>query len=654
MIANFALKRFSDMSPTRIMPAFIILLTMMLFPAVLYAQVPVEVSGQKIVHEGKVYFMHQVQKGQTLYSISKAYNVTVQQLISENAILNNGIQDGQMLKVPAVAGVQPGKKDTSAVAKGEARPPVTTQTTVQKETDKPAVAKPLNQDERYIYHRVIRGETLYSIAGVYGISVRDLKKANKGLLFPHEGDYLMIPRKKISAPRPDKKPESTTDTVMLQVEVPDTIAFAGKTEIFTISAERTVINELRGSVKVAVMLPFFINENNSRSYMDSTKRDSQGNMIYRQVSMPGNWIYEGSLPFLEAYEGILIAVDSLRSLGLRVELDVYDIRSDTNEVNRLIWSGMLDDADLIIGPVFSSSLNRMAAYAARRDIPIVSPVPLRDQSILENRPTLYRVFPSAKVSHEVMVKELVSHPGSNVIFLYSDTLMSDPQTSALWHKIRTAMLPDSLSDTTMVTASYFTGMLKKRDTYSGVAAFEGLLKSDRENIIILGFTQTPVVSSAFSTLNTLARKYEIKVIGYPEIGGQETIDLKYYYDLEVFIPIETYIDFNTLAAESFAAAFRKKFKTEPIAESFAWRGFDIAFYFIGGIARYGREFLKDPGIFNPSLLCLSPDFRRERTNDGYENRGLFILHYKKDMTIEVSNPWPKEEAVISYGVQRED
>jgi hypothetical protein len=402
------------------------------------------------------------------------------------------------------------------------------------------------------------------------------------------------------------------------------------------------------------MLPFFINENNSRSYVDSTQMDSQGNKIYREVTLDDNWIYEGSLPFLEAYEGMLIAVDSLRALGLNVELDVYDIVGDTTELNRLIWSGKLNDVDLIIGPVFSTNLNRMAAYAAARDIPIVSPVPLRDQNIVENRPTLYRVFPSAGISQDIVVRELKSHQGSNVIFVYADTLMNDPKTTGFWNRIRMAMVTDSLSDTTLITAHYFTGAIKKRDTYSGVASFEGLLKPDRENIIILAFTQTPIVSSAFSTLHTLSRKYDIKVIGYPEIGGQETIEIKYYYDLELFIPTESYIDFNSPASSSFTLAFRKKFKTEPMAGSFAWRGFDIAYYFIGGIAGYGREFLKDPGIFNPALLCLDPDFRRERITDGYENRGMFILHYKKDMTIEVRSPLSEDNPEIKYDVQYQD
>ena len=610
----------------RTLPAFL-LTVIMLLPAVLSAQVPapvpVEISTQKIVVEGKVYYMHPVVKGQTLYSISKAYNVTVDQLTRSNEIPPNGIKEGQMLKVPA-----------NAAASAS------------------SVTAPANQDERYLYHTVKRGETLSSVAREYGISVRDLKKANRGLLFPHEGDFLMIPRKKINTRPAEVKP--VPDTIRMPEELTDTLIVADGKEIFTALSENSIIQELKGSVKVAVMLPFFINENNSRSYIDSTKRDSQGNKIYREVNMDDTWIYEGSLPFLEAYEGILIAVDSLRSLGLNVELDVYDITGDTTVLKRIIWSGKLNDVDLIIGPVFSSNLNLMAAYASERDIPIVSPVPLRDQNIVENRPTLYRVFPSAGVSQDIVARELESHRGSNVVFLYSDTLMNDPKTAGFWNRIRTAMVTDSLSDTTLVTPHYFTGAVQKRDTYSGVASFEKLLKPDRENIIILAFTQTPVVSSAFSTLNTLSRKYDIKVFGYPEIGGLETIEIKYYYDLEVLIPTESYIDFSSQAASSFTSAFRNKFRTEPMAGSFAWRGFDIAYYFIGGIASHGRDFLKDPGIFNPALLCLKPDFRRDHTSDGYENRGMYILHYKKDMTIEVRSPMPEVNTEIAAGLQDQD
>jgi LysM repeat protein len=616
-------------------------------PSDIFAQepVPVEVSKQLIVSEGRVYYVHQVRKGQTVYSIAKAYNVTVNQIIAENNIYDNGIREGQILKIPVSGIAQSEKKDSvvgvSNVAGEQQRQ------TVMAGKQKPAVITPDRQDERYLYHIVKKGESLASIAAEYGISVRDLRKANKGLLFPHEGDTLLIPRRKISPRYTDRRTVVAEDTAAVTGEIPDTTVTPEEPEKFTVPSEKTVLTVLHGSVRVAVLLPFFLEENSARSYIDSTKRDAQGRRIYREVTMPGDWVYEGSVPFLETYEGILIAADSLRSLGLSIELDVYDTGADSSKISKLIWSGMLDNDDLIIGPVFSYNIDHLASFALQHDIPVVSPVPLRDQNILRNRPSLYRVYPTARVSQEILINEIKSHPGSNIVFIYSDTLMSDPGTSEFWSRLTTETACGNPDDTTLITPLYFTGRVSNRDAYSSVTSIDTLLKPDRENLIVLATTQTPVVSAAFSTLHSLSRKYDIKVLGYPEIRGLETIDLKYYYDLELYIPSESYIDFNKPASEAFSTAFLKKFRTEPMAESFAWRGFDIAWYFIGGIASYGHDFLRDPGLFNPDLLCLEPDFRRDSRDDGYENRGMFIFHYKKDGTIEVRRSRTEQRSLVN-------
>lgn len=630
--------------PCRLLPVLITMMAALLTP-VLQAQVPapvpVEISKQKFASEGKVWYMHQVMKGQTLYSISRAYNVTVDQISSENAIQDNGIQEGQILRIPANKGSQ------TAVTQNDAKPKEQTET--RSASPAPGTpsgsgsttrATPASQDQRYLYHKVKRGETLYSIAGEYGISVRELKKANKGLLFPREGDFLMIPRRKMTGHREDAVPAPDENLVSDDVALPDTALLKEVPEEFTVPGNRTVLRSLNGSVRVAVLLPFFINENNARSYTDSTRRDAQGNKIYREVTKSGGLIYEGSLPFLEIYEGILIAVDSLRTLGLAVELEIYDTGADSSLVNRLLWSGALNNATLIIGPVFSHNLEKVSSWAAERNIPVVSPVALRDRNILGNRPTLYRVFPSEYAAQDLMAGELRNHRGSNVVFFYADSAMYDPSTSVLWEKVRNVMAETGQDDTASLTPFYFTGLTQRRSAYSGVTSIDNLLVADRENVIILASTNSSVVSSTFSNLHGVARKYDLKVIGYPEIGGLETVDLRYFYDLELYIPSGSYIDFNSPATKEFTAKFMRKFRTEPMAESFAWRGFDIAWYFIGGLAAGGDSFLRDPGIFNPELLSLELDFRRESRNNGYENRGMFMIHYKRDMTIEVKRPWP--------------
>lgn len=610
-------------------------------PATVPAPVPVEISKQKIASEGKVYYMHQVVKGQTLYSISRAYNVTVDQVSRANDIQDNGLKEGRMLRIPVNGGSQAAMTQTATKPKEQtesqsanARPgiPSGSGTTARTET--------VTQDERYLYHKVRRGETLYSIAGQYGVSVRDLKRANKGLLFPREGDFLMIPRRKMTGRRAETVHIPDDSPVSVDIAVTDTSGLQEVPEEFTVPGGRTELNSLSGTVRVAVLLPFFINENNTRSYTDSTKRDAQGNKIYRDVTKPEGRIYEGSLPFLETYEGILIAVDSLRALGLVVKMDVFDTGADSSQINRLLWSGALNNANLIIGPVFSYHMEKVSSWAAERNIPIVSPVALRDKNILENKPTLYRVFPSDNIAQDLMAGELRNHRGSNVVFLYADSAMYDPSTAALWGKIRNVMAEAGQDDTTSLTSFYFTGLSERRNAYSDVTSIDNLLVSERENIIILASGNSSVISSAFSNLHGLARKYDVKVIGYPEIGGLETVDLRYFYDLELFIPAGSYIDFDAPASKAFTEKFMRKFRTEPMAESFAWRGFDIAWYFIGGLAAAGNGFLMDPGVFYPQLLSLEPDFRRDNRQNGYENRGMFMLHYKKDMTIEVRRPWP--------------
>jgi len=569
--------------------------------------------------------------------------VSVDMVARENGLVDNAIKDGQVLRIPAAAvdqgqaamknhpaGTQTGTAGQTGQAQQAAQ-------SGQPGQGKPAVAgagaqvpqKQSSQDDRFIYHMVRRGETLGTIANDYGITVRDLKRANRGLLFPHEGDYLLIPKNKASYRSQDQRAgrEQVPAGIPADTAIADTMAVIDEQETFTMPGEKNRIDRLDGTVRVAVLFPFFVRENTARAYADTTERVRTGSQIY-----------DGSLPFLEAYEGVLIAADSLRSLGLTVEMKVYDTGADSAEIKRLLRTGELDDVDLIIGPVFSYNLQQIAGWAAERDIPVVSPVPLRDSHIHENKPSLYRVFPSQEVVQDLIADEVASRQGSRVIFLYSDTAMYDPATASLWQKVKQATGDSAISGGGRVVPYFYTGVTEKRNVYSTVASFESQLDHARKNIIVLATTSTPVVSSAFSALHSLTKRYDIMVIGYPEIRGLETVDLKYYYDLELHIPSESYVDYEAPGVKSFSAMYMKKFRTEPMAESFAWRGFDIAWYFIGGIASGGKSFLKDPGTFNPELLCLEPDFSRSSRNNGYENRGMFILHYRKDMTIEVLRP----------------
>lgn len=113
-----------------------------------------EVLGDKYVkYEDEIgdFSMYYVEKGETLYSISKKFNISVQELQDLNGLSSTSLSVGQKLKI---------KKDAN------------TSTSISKSenTTKVAVVKTA--------HIVEKGETLYSISKKYNTTVKDLQALN--------------------------------------------------------------------------------------------------------------------------------------------------------------------------------------------------------------------------------------------------------------------------------------------------------------------------------------------------------------------------------------------------------------------------------------------------------------------------------------------
>jgi len=208
----------------------------------------IRLSGEKIVYSGKNYYMHEVLKGQTLYSIAKAYRVTILDIDRENVIPAGGVQAGQVLRIPASTSliaqeeVPAPPADLPAGTAAPGNRPVSTPETAKpaqvsaevKETagtqSQPVAGKdpsvtdyqtaPTSQagtaakqpetvaqgpasntqpqakktpPEKKKIHKVQKGESLASIAKKYGLTVQELKQANKGVIFAMPDMRLVIP-----------------------------------------------------------------------------------------------------------------------------------------------------------------------------------------------------------------------------------------------------------------------------------------------------------------------------------------------------------------------------------------------------------------------------------------------------------------------------
>lgn len=122
-----------------------------------YPPVPVTISSEKVKVNGNLYYSHIVQERQTLYSISKAYNVTIDQIYEANpSVKTEGLKKNAILLIPCT-------EQKRAVIR-ESQP--------ARKADRKA------ESQEYIIHTAKWYEDLDTIAEKYGVTVESIQQAN--------------------------------------------------------------------------------------------------------------------------------------------------------------------------------------------------------------------------------------------------------------------------------------------------------------------------------------------------------------------------------------------------------------------------------------------------------------------------------------------
>ena len=104
-------------------------------------EIKIEKSTEKIVYQGKSYYLHTVKAKETLFSICKAYGVSVDEVKVLNDKKENALSIGEVLRIPVV---EPFK----------------------------------SIDDKFYYHRMKPKETLYSLSRKFNIKMKRILKDN--------------------------------------------------------------------------------------------------------------------------------------------------------------------------------------------------------------------------------------------------------------------------------------------------------------------------------------------------------------------------------------------------------------------------------------------------------------------------------------------
>lgn len=571
-------------------------------------------SNDIVVIRGKSYYLHTVQPGQTLYSICKAYGANIDEVKSLNDKKDNALSLYEVLKVPY--------------------------------TD-PFV----QQDDKFYYHKVLKGETFYSIARLYKIKPKRLLKFNEGyarnqplavgavvklplaeidlsVLGEEEIEASVGKKQEIRPVRPVrnesvKKVEEASVTDILQdalmqknekteqepeKETTTVIGATDKMEIPDYISE--VVMPVDPFVKVALLLPF-----SAKDYPVFV--DTLVEKMPVQISAR-------SEQFISFYEGVLLAVDSLKNQGYKVNLKVFDTERSAEKMYTMVDEIDRFHPDLIIGPVYGSVYKALMDDLTNKNIPVIYPLSSRSEEF-GVYPDFIQVNPSMKALTVAM----------------SDWLREEAEEANL---VCLNLTGNEVSHSDLEDIRLFKeymhriGSMNFYDWNTSAVPLDGLrlqLLPDRENIIILPTTKEAEVSKILPVLSALTDGYRITVVGFPEWQAFTSVDHETYFKLNTKIFTYSYVDNTTEPAKRFALKYRKYFYTEP--NNLAYKAFDMSLYFIELAAKY-RDRTLDALEFYPRNGDFSRFyFQKMEGQAGKENQGFYIVNFGSDYRLKIES-----------------
>lgn len=632
----------------------------------------VERSSEKVIIGGKIYYIHIVKKGETLYSISKAYGIPEKEISQENPVLVTGLQPGMALKIPFVPGEESrpggepakGKFIIHKMKEGETLYSLSRQYHVSvdeilknnpgihvddiplgteiripvKRVVPEQISFPQTQGQ-YRIHEVKPGETLYSIARSYDLTVRDLKKVNKGLRNKiRPGQQIRIPATAggIFAGMPVTPVQDTSlrDTLLYppQEHITFEPAFPCDTSV--------MMGEGR-TWKIALMMPFYLKENDERSYIDSSRTDpSTGKKIKKIIYRDPNWIYPPTLTLLPFYQGVVVALDTLGKTGIRAEINVFDTEKDLAVVDSIIRSGSLDEMDLIIGPVYPAPFSLVAEYAREKHIPVVSPLS-RKGDFLHFNPYSFQCQPSRDLEHQYISQFLAGNTDKNLVIIHANDSVHQKMFETAREYIYEAMLPYVHPDDVVIKEVSVPAVIAPTDTMNNIR-----LSLDRykENMVWVLSDEEAFVSEVVSRLHTHSDEYPITLVGSSTWRYFRNLELEFFFRMNLHLFTTRMLDYNGDVEKYVIRSFRKRYATDPDELSFAWNGYDETVYFLSLLQRYGTAFEECAAYYRSPLSTSDFAFRRTGWFSGFLNTSMRLIRYNRDFTIS-EVPFSTEEVL---------
>lgn len=567
-------------------------------------------------------FQHTIEQGETVYAIATMYGVTTEAIYKLNPGSKEGIKAGEVLLIP----------QKKAGTKG-------------------------NNAETYTFHTIEAKETLYAVSMKYKVPAQYILQANPGLSVKtfQKGRTIRIPsNESIQAMDQTAQIESKPQAEEAQVQE-ITYTIQKKETMYSLcrkfkvsSYELIKLNpQLKSGVKAGVEIKvpvkedavasktenkastesFIQSESEVNALLSAPKSTRALNQLKVALLLPFNPSKKtaASSRFIEYYEGMLLAVDSLQNQGLSLDLSVYDTGEGTSRIREILTGETLPNADLIIGAVQNDQIKMIADFAKEHHIKYVIPFTSKNDDVLSNNFVFQVNTPHSYLYSKAAERGRKLFANDHIIFVnIHDKEEKKPFIKALQEELKDHQVP-------------FKEIEYNGETFA--QDLDSLYMVDQvRNVIIPTSSSLEALQKIKTPLRMLAETktdYTISLFGYPEWQTYVREALDDFYALDTYIYTNFYADNLSKPMQDFYNKFKTWYSKDLINTypKYGILGFDTGMFFFGVMKKYGVNFEEElDNIHYPSIQT-GFDFHRVNNWGGFINTQIFIVHYNKDFTV---------------------
>lgn len=624
---------------------------------------------------GKKYYYYTVKQGDTLYSLSKSFEVSIDDIIAFNPAVGDGLKAMSTIYFPQDSFKKPASKKSASTAD-------------------------------YEDYKVSKGETIYGISKQHGITIEQLIEANPKIADGlKSGMTIRVPKQnstastqqtanKTQATEKPSKTDSQTKTdnaggqtkteqptaapttpsaqngyhTIKQGESLYGIAKAYGTSVDalldanptlsatsyragtliripagTVAAENVTPNATQPTI---IDKPFADNitgykpssEENKPSLDENKEKQPADTVvtppadIVAPVDASSDINIAVMLPFAlesssnskhaqratEFYKGFLIAVDSLRQVGTPIHITAFDI-ADNAGLNKALASPELAAMDAIVGPESDEMLAKIAAFADKNNILLFNLFNIRS-GLQETHPSVVQAnIPTAMMYSRVIENFCQKYEGYTPVFLSPKA--GKREKSEFVTALKKVLATKRIKYIDVTYASNF-----KKDDFADF--------SSKGKYVFVPLSASGAEFDHFSTAlrdirRAAASSSDVALFGYPEWITFRGSRLEQLQNANATIFSRLYNDDKSIEAKEIAGAFHRWYssKMENAIPVQGILGFDLGYYLISTMNRQkGALDLNKAPRGNGVQSCF--DFTPLGEGKGWVNKAIFFIEFR--------------------------